>query len=271
MGVSLAIRGNDEGVEPHGTGVLAVARHAGESDVAGHRATGRDVERNLREIEVGVENLEDDVTAGDADELKPTEIVGVDGLGCALDGDPGVVEILAGHHVLDPTVDGAGRGGAFGRVCRRVGGDGEGQPGAKHGQRGFHLHGLGGADSFWFRRLRLRSRGTDPLDHVGIAFLIQHHPQRCADDQSFKGLADREAALHGIGRHTAHVFDQIDELSPGLIGKRLQRHLGIRRRNGERSSCHLRTMEVGRRQREKQDQRERQAQAVKPTDLAFEG
>ena len=76
--------------------------------------------------------------------------------------------------------------------------------------------------------------------------------------------------MHGMGRHTAHVFDQIDNLSAGLIGERLQRRLGIRRRNGERSSRQLRTMEVEWRQREKEDQRERQEVAVKPTDLTGE-
>ena len=74
-----------------------------------------------------------------------------------------------------------------------------------------------------------------------------------------------------MGRHTAHIFDQVDELSAGLIGKRLQRHLRVRRWNGEGASCWLRSTEVDRRQRAKEDQRERQDAAEKPTDLTVEG
>jgi hypothetical protein len=41
--------------------------------------------------------------------------------------------------------------------------------------------------------------------------------------QSFEGVAHSERSSNRIGGHTAHIFDQVDELSAGLIGKGLQR------------------------------------------------
>ena len=67
------------------------------------------------------------------------------------------------------------------------------------------------------------------------------------------------------------VINQTDHLCAGLIGKRRRRHFGGCRRKGKRSSRQLRTTEVERRQREKDDQRERQEVAVKPAGLSVEG
>jgi hypothetical protein len=95
--------------------------------------------------------------------------------------------------------------------------------------------------------------------------------QRGAGDQSLERVANRERALHGIGRPTAHVFDPKDPLGAGWTGKRLERHRGGGRRQGERAARGPGPPEVGGRPRGNGDPWRRQAEAAKPIDLAAAG
>ena len=76
--------------------------------------------------------------------------------------------------------------------------------------------------------------------------------QRGAGDPSLERVADGEHARYGPGRHTADGFDPRDAVGAALIGKRLQRHCGGRRREGARAARDPGPTEVGGRPRDQE-------------------
>ena len=141
-GVGFLFRLHGEGVHFHGAGGFAVACLTGEGDVALRGLAGGDGQGDFLLVKAGEAHAQRGGAGGDAGEAKGAALIGERDECGALEGDAGVVEVVAGDGVFHAALEGAGggRGGGSLRASAEREGEGKarGEGGAQEPAEGRH-------------------------------------------------------------------------------------------------------------------------------------